>query len=182
MPINRRPGPDEHPHERPGQCPPTPAPGQGPRGPDGLPRADRPSIRVAMAASLLRHGRDPVRVAERTQVPLALVELLAEHAGGDRHCVRPRRSAGCQSSIFEPDSPQPSGGSAWQYVEMSRPWATARRPIRSRSHGWPLTAILPIVMNLGLALTCMASHRPVLGAISLLVTAPLFVSVVFALR
>jgi hypothetical protein len=98
MPINRRPGPDEHPHERPGQCPPTPAPGQGPRGPDGLPRADRPSIRVAMAASLLRHGRDPVRVAERTQVPLALVELLAEHAGGDRHCVRPRRSAGCQSS------------------------------------------------------------------------------------
>jgi len=47
-----------------------------------------------MAASLLRRGRDPVRVAELTQVPLALVELLAEHPDS----TRPRRSAGCQSS------------------------------------------------------------------------------------
>ncbi|WP_445183352.1 hypothetical protein ACTXG6_33225 [Pseudonocardia sp. Cha107L01] len=136
-----------------------------------------------MAASLLRHGRDPVRVAELTQVPLALVELLAEHQDSRRHCTRPRRSAGPPSSTLKPDSPPSSAGSAWQYVEMSRPWATPRRPILSRSHGGPLAAILPIVMNLGLALICMASHRPVLGSASLLVTAALFVlSVVFALR
>jgi hypothetical protein len=66
---------------------------------------------------------------------------------------------------------------------MSRPWATPRRPILGRSRAWPLTAILPILMNLGLVLACVAADRPLLGAVSLLVAAPLFVlSIVFALR
>jgi hypothetical protein len=32
-----------------------------------------------MAASLLRHGHEPLRAAEITRVPLALVQLIADH-------------------------------------------------------------------------------------------------------
>ena len=39
---------------------------------------DRPSVQVAMAASLLRCGRAAVRVADITAVPLAMVELIAD--------------------------------------------------------------------------------------------------------
>jgi hypothetical protein len=40
-----------------------------------------------------------------------------------------------------------------------------------------------MVMNLGLALAAVASHRPVLAAVSLLIAAPVFVlSVLAALR
>jgi len=41
---------------------------------------DRPSIKVVMAASMLRRGHQPLDVANATSVPLALVELIAtEH-------------------------------------------------------------------------------------------------------
>ncbi len=39
---------------------------------------DRPSLRLRMAAVLLPSGEAPQRVAERTRVPRALIDLLAE--------------------------------------------------------------------------------------------------------
>lgn len=53
---------------------PTPPP-PIPRQPD---KGQRPSIRMALAASMLRHRRDPHEVAGETGVPLTLVELIAE--------------------------------------------------------------------------------------------------------
>ena len=46
---------------------------------DPSPNEDRPSPRVALAAWMLRNGDDPDRVAAITDVPFALVELIAEH-------------------------------------------------------------------------------------------------------
>ena len=36
------------------------------------------SIRMLTARAMLRHGRDPLTVAEATRVPLALVELMRD--------------------------------------------------------------------------------------------------------
>lgn len=160
MPINERPGPDEPPHRR--RDHPTPATGLS--GPAELPHADRPSIRVAMAAVMLRHGRDPLHVADTTGVPLALVELLAEHlptpapAHPDNPVTtspRPPRPA--------PFSPHPP--------PLARSWAW-----------WLLTAFLPILTNLGLAVTAVAAHRPALAAVSLIAVAPMFVVTVLLAR
>ena len=46
----------------------------------GPPPSDRePSPRIAVAASMLRRGHDPGVVAAVTDVPFALLELIAEH-------------------------------------------------------------------------------------------------------
>ena len=46
----------------------------------GLPPSDRqPSPRIAAAVSMLRRGHHPAQVAAVTDVPFALVELIAEH-------------------------------------------------------------------------------------------------------
>ena len=39
---------------------------------------DRPSLRLRLAAALLRSGEPPEQVARRTRVPLALINLLAD--------------------------------------------------------------------------------------------------------
>ena len=36
------------------------------------------SIRMLTARAMLRHGRDPLTVAEATHVPMALVELMSD--------------------------------------------------------------------------------------------------------
>lgn len=77
MPANPQFDPD---HDRHGRRRRTPA--AGPPASRSLTppcEFDRPSIRVAMAASLLRHGHEPLRAAEITRVPLALVQLIADH-------------------------------------------------------------------------------------------------------
>ena len=46
----------------------------------GRPPSDQqPSPRIAAAVSMLRRGHDPDMVAAVTDVPFALVELIAEH-------------------------------------------------------------------------------------------------------
>jgi hypothetical protein len=56
---------------------------------------------------------------------------------------------------------------------MSRPWATPQRHIPGRPYGW-LVALVPVLMNLGLALVAVAAHRPVLAAVALLAAVPVF--------
>jgi len=130
----------------------TPSASPAAPGPSHLPPADRPSIKVATAAAMLRRGHDPIRVAELTKVPLALVELLAEHATGDR----------------------PSAERGWHYVAPSRPWATPEPPTRG-PHWWPLRAIVPMLTNLALVVDAVACNRPVLAAGCLIATVPLLV-------
>ena len=144
-------------------------PGNGDNGPDnvpgrrissdhtappsrGLPHDDRPSIRIALASALLRHGHDPLRVAESTHVPLALVELLAEHS--------PARGRA-------PTKP------SCRHLEPPRPWASppGQLPTRGGTERW-FTTITPLLMNLTLALTCAATHHPILAATTLLSIAP----------
>ena len=52
-------------------------PGRSTGGPP--PSDQQPSPRIAAAASMLRRGHDPDMVAAVTDVPFALVELIAEH-------------------------------------------------------------------------------------------------------
>ena len=52
-------------------------PGRSTEGPP--PSDQQPSPRIAAAASMLRRGHDPDMVAAVTDVPFALVELIAEH-------------------------------------------------------------------------------------------------------
>jgi hypothetical protein len=193
MTTNRCPGPDERPGPHPDQRSDANPFGAGPPAPPGLPPADRPSIQVAMAASMLRRGHDPMRVADVTQVPLALIELLvvdvpAEHPTDNRsgnQASRPAPSADRPRARPRPYLPRPAPGPSPRDMQTSRPWAKPRRghvPAGSYQR-WPLIAILPMVMNLGLALAAVASHRPVLAAVSLLIAAPVFVlSVLAALR
>lgn len=73
--------------------PPSPSPAGRPD------QDDRPSIRVVMAASMLRRGHQPLDVANATGVPLALVELIAT----EHHPDLPGR----------PEPIRPSGVTAW---------------------------------------------------------------------
>src|SRR4051812_4666105 len=70
-----------------------------PPGPD-----QRRSITVAMAATLLRCGHDPIRVTAVTRVPLALVQFLAEHQVA--HLTPPDPTA---EGIAQPSSTAASG-------------------------------------------------------------------------
>jgi hypothetical protein len=71
-----------------------------PPSPAGRPdQDDRPSIKVLMAASMLRRGRQPLDVANATSVPLALIELIAT----EHHPALPGR----------PEPPWPGGATAW---------------------------------------------------------------------
>lgn len=58
--------------------PPSPSPAGRPD------QDDRPSIKVGVAASMLRRGHPPLEVANATGVPLALVELIAAEHHPDR--------------------------------------------------------------------------------------------------
>jgi hypothetical protein len=159
----RGPGSDEAPGQRPTYTRPR-------GGSAALTGEDRRSVRVALAAALLRHGRDPIRVAETTEVPLALVEFLAEHPRAARRPDRPETTDDRGPSLTPPTGP------VWQVADTSRPWATPPTPDPNRSMAWwPLRTLAPLLMNLGLALYCLSCHHPVLGVISLLAAAPLLV-------
>ncbi|NMI02314.1 hypothetical protein [Pseudonocardia acidicola] len=112
---------------------------------------------MAMAASMLRHGHAPLEVAAATGVPLALVQLLAEH----RTAAPPADPAG-PGSAPPPPGPQP----------------THPPPATRRHHRWQAwvryTAGTAMIGNLGLALAAAPTHLPVLGLASLLLTCPLF--------
>src|SRR3954463_6716733 len=67
---------------------------------------DQPSIKIGVAASMLRRGYQPLDVANATDVPLALVELIAtETDPAPPERPAPPRPAGATNSILnEPRS------------------------------------------------------------------------------
>jgi hypothetical protein len=110
--------------------------------------AEPPSIRVAMAALLLRRNVEPGRIVDRTGVPWALVEFLSEHGTED---PRPARDAGPSADLVH---------------DPARPWATVvltpdQAGTATRALGWlgstslVLLALLSGLENLpALAVLC----------------------------
>jgi hypothetical protein len=112
---------------------------------------------------MLRHGRDPHDITQITEVPLALVQLLAEHP-------TPRTP-----KTHNP-TPRPAAR-----VPAARPDRTTipshRRTWWDRVH---LTTGATMIGNLGLAIAAATTHLPALGLASLLLITPLFAVLLLA--
>lgn len=129
--------------------PPSPSPAGRPD------QDDRPSIKVVVAASMLRRGHQPLDVANATGVPLALVELIAT----EHHPDLPGR----------PEPIRPSGVTAWildgpPLVSDNDP-TTADLLVQRSQMGtsrWAIriccTAALVVVGNVGLAAAAAITH------------------------
>jgi hypothetical protein len=116
---------------------------------------DRHGIRVALAAALLREGVATTTVSERTEVPFALVEFLAEHPE-------------------QPERPDIAAG----YVDPARPWATMAisTPQQRTAPLWPRVRLfLAVSLNLALTAFSHSAHRPVLALVCLFATLPAIV-------
>jgi len=135
----------------------------------GSPDQDnRPSIKVGVAALMLRRGHQPLEVANATDVPLALVELIAAEQHAEvPGCPRPTwTAAGAISAMLEepllvsgdhPIRPDPSvqdapGGSHWAAVRIC------------------CAAVLVILGTIGLAVAAQITHMPTLAMVAVILT------------
>jgi hypothetical protein len=148
-----------------------------PRRPD---HDHRPSMRMLVAASMLRHGHNPRAVAEATAVPLALVDLI-----GDQLDTHPATSPPPPATHRSPDhragndiigaDPRPPATSTNMVGLLRAQQRHARRRALIAA-----AALMGWVINLGLSATADIIHLPTLGVTSLIL-APLLV-VVFVLN
>lgn len=132
--------------------------------PAGRPDQDnRPSIKVGMAASMLRRGHRPLDVANATGVPLALVELIhTEH-----HPDPTERLA-------------PAAGAAGPVINEPRSAPDSVRPDLPAQHGprgasrWAVriccAALLVVLGNVGLAAAADITHMPTLAMVAVILT------------
>ena len=146
--------------------------------PRPTPRPDhdhRPSMRMLVAASMLRHGHDPRAVAEATAVPQALVELI-----GDQLDIHPR-PAPLPATHPSPDHRAGNNDIGADPRPPARPTnmlgllRTQQRHARRRAL-IAAAALMGWVINLGLSVTADIIHLPALGVTSLIL-APLLVVV-----
>lgn len=136
--------------------------------PAGRPDQDhQPSIKVGVAASMLRRGLQPLDVANATDVPLALVELIAT----EHHPNPPR-------------GPGPVPATAATGSMLDEPGSTADedpdRPDLSVQHTelvasrWAAriccAALLVIVGNVGLAVAAEITHVSALAMAAVILT------------
>jgi hypothetical protein len=142
-----------------------------PRRPD---HDHRPSMRMLVAASMLRHGHDPPAVAEATGVPLALVDLIGEQL--DTHPATSPPPATHPS----PDHRAGNNIGADQHppATPTNPVGVPRAPERHAQRWARITvaALIGWMINLGLSATADIIHLPTLGITSLIL-APLLVIV-----
>lgn len=121
-----------------------------------------------MAASLLRRGHDPVRVAEITAVALAMVELIAEEL------TDPTIDADPGTDMNTPTLP---GAAPVRAGRVRRGGGTP--PVHTGAVAGLLrvalagAVLLAVIVNVGLAISSRVWHLPVLGLLSMLATAPL---------
>ncbi|MGH3844789.1 MAG: hypothetical protein ACRDS0_25620 [Pseudonocardiaceae bacterium] len=160
---------------------------------------ERPSIRVAVAASMLRHGRHPVEIAEVTGVPLAMVALIAEHLD-PRHPPAPPcpRQGPPERRPTEPDASitaisSPISGPVQTPTTRPRPVQIADRgvraaaPSRVRRHHRSIALIgLGWISNTTVSIAAVVHHLHLLALISaalstVLVIMPLSLLVIGAL-
>ena len=128
---------------------------------------DRPSIKVVMAASMLRRGHQPLDVANATGVPLALVELIAteHHPDLPRHPEPIRFSGGTGSLLDGPprvsDDDRSTPDLSRQHLQMG----ASRWMIRICC-----AAALVVVANVGLAAAVEITHSFTVAATAAIVT------------
>jgi hypothetical protein len=103
------------------------------------PVPDRRDARIAAAVALLREGVAPAAVVERTRVPFALVEFLAERLDAGALALSRSRTAGVST---------PAGRSALS-------WAQGR-------------LLVAVSLDLVLAVVSVYDHRPTLALVCLL--------------
>lgn len=136
--------------------------------PAGPPDQDhRPSIMIGMAASMLRHRHHPLDVANATDVPLALVELIAtEHHSDSPGHPGPTRPTGATSSMVDEhhlaidDDPVRPGLSV-QHPE----------PVASRWRVWICcAAVLVIAGNVSLAAAAEIMRMSTLAVVAVILT------------
>jgi hypothetical protein len=136
--------------------------------PAGRPDQDhQPSIKIGVAASMLRRGYQPLDVANATDVPLALVELIAtENRPDTPERPAPTRPAGVTSSMLAaprsaPDDnpvrpdlsvPHNKSGASW--------WAT----------GICCAAVLVVLGSIGLAAAADITHNSTFAIIAVIIT------------
>ena len=128
---------------------------------------DRPSIKVVIAASMLRFGHQPLDIANATGVPLALVELIAteHHPGLPRH-PEPIRPSGATGSLLN-GSPRASDD------DPTTPDLLGQHPQTDGSQRVTricCAAALVVVGNVGLAAAVEITHSFTVAATAAIVT------------
>ena len=146
-----------------------------PRQPD---HDHRPSMRMLVAASMLRHGHDPHAVAEATGVPLALVDLI-----GDQLDTHPATSPPPPATHPSPDHRAGNniiGADPHPPATPTNPVEVPRAAERHAHRGARITAAALIgwMINLGLSATADIIHLPTLGITALILAALLVVVLV----
>ena len=135
----------------------------------GSPDQDkRPSIKIGVAALMLRRGHHPLEVANATDVPLALVELIA----AEQHAEVPGRrrptwaAAGAIDAMLE----EPLLASGDRPITPA-PSVQDIRPGGSRWAVWICcAAVLIILGNIGLAAAAEITHMPTLAMAAVILT------------
>jgi hypothetical protein len=130
---------------------------------------ERRSVRVAVAAELLRRGRMPASVAETTGVPFALVEWLADHPAPPPENDHARRHTANDDTIFTvPFTVSPSSGAVGADLGVS-PRRTRRRfhTIAPFAVGWLLNCLLSVI--------ALIYRQPVVGTIAVALSTVLVV-------
>jgi hypothetical protein len=136
--------------------------------PAGRPESDdRPSIKVGVAASMLRRGHQPLDVANATGVPSALVELIAaEHHRDPPGRPGPTRSTGATGAMLDQPRSVPED-------DRVRPDLSVPHPQRGASR-WAAriccAAVLIVVGNVGLAAAADITHSSTLAMAAVILT------------
>lgn len=140
-------------------------PSPSPAGP--LDQDDQPSIKVGVAASMLRRGRQPLDVVNATGVPLALVELIAaEHhldPPGHPGATRPTGASG--SMLDEPRSAPEDDPVRPDLLVQHTDLCASRWAARICC-----AAVLVIVGNVGLAAAAEIMHSSALAMAAVILT------------
>jgi hypothetical protein len=131
-----------------------------------------------MAAWMLRNGEDPDRVAAVTDVPFALVELIAEHlpprAARPRHPGPPTQPAPAGRGLGIGASPATRGDAATAGTDAQQ---ARRRRVRRILGG----AVICAVINAALGVAAALVHADTVAAVCLTLL-PLSYAVVLALQ
>jgi hypothetical protein len=128
---------------------------------------DRPSIKIGAAASMLRRGYQPLDVANATDVPLALVELIAT----EHHADPPERPAStppagaASSMLMEPRSGADDNPVRPDLSVPSNKWRTSWW-----ATGLCCAAVLVILGSIGLAAAADITHNSTFAIVAVIIT------------
>ncbi len=136
----------------------------------------RPSLRLRMAAVLLRDGDTPQQVAEKVRVPLALIELLAEEITTTEKDPTPKGAAALDAAALHAALDAEAEAQAeyvWGRVELAR--RVRRRAVLFR------LGLVAIAVNLVVSVAADLGHQYVLGLVSVILAPALVLGLIWSL-